>query len=360
MGGARALSLASMKRAWERGAGTLIVQYLKPGGDAESHIEEVLLDGEDLPEDQRLAGDVVVVTGEDRSVCFLVVHGDLWTDLEPFLRYVIATVEGVGSGGVLRLAESNPPPRWLTSGQERIGYTALLRMAYEMPEGPWGQARPTEQASKRVLELSTRWLSGSPRSTIDFGGPTVLMDSAATRATWERVVRSQGFGVLQLDDHDARTRRTVALRHGSPYCALGLSMPAERGWRQGLAEMVSAVMSIVDEVAVGGITRVVEAFPVSLGESDPRKNWRHWSSVALYPGRVPAIPEVFGWMVLDQDALPPGENVPGWTVRRFSTGRKVVLESNDLESWFADLPPDGLVVEDAHTQFAGALWSGRL
>ncbi|WP_345617201.1 hypothetical protein [Serinicoccus chungangensis] len=353
------VSLGAMKRAWSRGGEMLILRYALAGADAQARLEEVLLQGDDLPESQQLAGDAVVVSSEDPSVCFLVVDGDLWTDLEPWLTFVRSNLVDTPPHGVLGLGTTYRRPRWLMDGSERIAYTALLRLDHDLPNGPRGQARPTRRATQHVLDLSQQLISSPPetRCSIDFGGPAVQLEPDAAWAAWHKLVSGSGFGVLHLDDHSSQTQRTVAVHPGSPYLALGVSMPAARGWQDGLSEITTTVMSIVGVVSVGGIARAKRLFPASLGPNDPRRNWKAWMMVALYPGDVAGVPEIFGWMLLQPDMLPHGD-LAGWVVRPVGADDDglVVVEATDREAWFRDLPPDDAVIREAQHQFVDVLW----
>ena len=134
-------------------------------------------------------------------------------------------------------------------------------------------------------------------------------------------------------------------------------MPAARGWQDGLSEITTTVMSMVEVVSVGGIARAKGLFPPSLGAEDLRRNWKAWMMVALYPGDVAGVPEIFGWMLLQPDMLPHGD-LAGWAVRTAGGDDDglVVVEATDRESWFRDLPPDDAVIREAQHQFADVLW----
>lgn len=216
MAGQESVPVSAMKRSWSRAEGLLIVEYVEPGADAVARVEQLVLEGEALPEDQQLAGEVVVVPTEDRSSCFLFISAEWWTDLEPWLRFVHSSVVDSSRSGVLRLGQTYRRPRWLTDGPERIAYAALLRLDYELPHGPIGLAQRTELASERLLEFSGRLLSASPRVSIDFGGPAVQLAGAAGDVAWSKLVSSGGYGVLHLDDSGSRVQRTIAVNGMTP------------------------------------------------------------------------------------------------------------------------------------------------
>ena len=98
-------------------------------------------------------------------------------------------------------------------------------------------------------------------------------------------------------------------------------------------------------------------FPTSLGAADLRRNWKAWTTVGAYPGRVTGVPEIFGWMVLHAHAIPQCD-LTGWSVRPAIAdgGGLVVVEATDQEAWFENLPPDDAVIRAAQRQFADVLW----